>query len=208
MYRIRKLIWQSQKCSILLGMYCVLFCLLFSCLICDWNGLELILNCLWNSILNEPSLGEWTSRAELCDNLHVPVGLSSQLLFRNRNLYIYFLTHQIILQVRIAVVGKYTGLSDAYLSVLKVDITHYLSVDSVWITKWFPCLGSHIWITCLGSLTCFCGLSQKARSWLGSSLWSRKRNWERGTVTVFWLHNYVFTYSQILMQSHFLFCFV
>jgi CTP synthase len=61
------------------------------------------------SILNEPSLGEWTSRAELCDNLHVPV--------------------------RIAVVGKYTGLSDAYLSVLKVDITHYLSVDSVWITK-------------------------------------------------------------------------
>ncbi|KAK9149938.1 hypothetical protein Syun_008247 [Stephania yunnanensis] len=41
----------------------------------------------------EPALGEWTSRAELCDRLHEPV--------------------------RIAMVGKYTGLSDAYLSVLK-----------------------------------------------------------------------------------------
>ncbi|XP_013634205.1 CTP synthase isoform X2 [Brassica napus] len=41
----------------------------------------------------EPSLEKWASMVEICDNLHV--------------------------QVRIAVVGKYTDLSDAYLSVLK-----------------------------------------------------------------------------------------
>ncbi|XP_060197486.1 uncharacterized protein LOC132626588 isoform X1 [Lycium barbarum] len=44
-------------------------------------------------VAREPALGEWTSRAELCDKLHEPV--------------------------RVAMVGKYTGLSDAYLSVLK-----------------------------------------------------------------------------------------
>jgi CTP synthase len=90
------------------------------------------------SILNEPSLGEWTSRAELCDNLHVPVGLSSQLLFRNRNLYIYFLTHQIILQVRIAVVGKYTGLSDAYLSVLKALLHASVACRKKLVVDWVP----------------------------------------------------------------------
>ncbi|KAG5516175.1 hypothetical protein RHGRI_037024 [Rhododendron griersonianum] len=42
---------------------------------------------------SEPELGEWTTRAKLCDSLHQPV--------------------------RIAMVGKYTGLSDSYLSVLK-----------------------------------------------------------------------------------------
>ncbi|EXB56437.1 CTP synthase [Morus notabilis] len=45
------------------------------------------------SIATEPDLEEWTSRAELADLLHEPV--------------------------RIAMVGKYTGLSDSYLSVLK-----------------------------------------------------------------------------------------
>ncbi|XP_074581527.1 uncharacterized protein LOC141838040 [Curcuma longa] len=44
-------------------------------------------------IAKEPRLGEWTRRAEICDTLQDPV--------------------------RIAMVGKYTGLSDAYLSVLK-----------------------------------------------------------------------------------------
>ncbi|CAK9169875.1 unnamed protein product [Ilex paraguariensis] len=59
----------------------------------------------------EPALGEWTSRAELCDMLHEPV--------------------------RIAMVGKYTGLSDSYLSVLKallhasVACRRKLSVDWV-----------------------------------------------------------------------------
>ncbi|KAF4349408.1 hypothetical protein F8388_020991 [Cannabis sativa] len=46
------------------------------------------------SIARQPDLEEWTSRAEIADLLHDPV--------------------------RIAMVGKYTGLSDAYLSVLKV----------------------------------------------------------------------------------------
>ncbi|XP_055818463.1 uncharacterized protein LOC129887407 isoform X1 [Solanum dulcamara] len=47
-------------------------------------------------VAQEPALGEWTSRAALCDKLQEPVGY-----------------------VRVAMVGKYTGLSDAYLSVLK-----------------------------------------------------------------------------------------
>ncbi|KAI7999693.1 CTP synthase 1 [Camellia lanceoleosa] len=46
-----------------------------------------------SSVAGIPTLKEWTSRAELCDRLHEPV--------------------------RIAMVGKYTGLSDSYLSVLK-----------------------------------------------------------------------------------------
>lgn len=45
------------------------------------------------SMAREPDLEEWTSRTELADALHEPV--------------------------RIAMVGKYTGLSDSYLSVLK-----------------------------------------------------------------------------------------
>ncbi|XP_052183062.1 uncharacterized protein LOC127795438 isoform X2 [Diospyros lotus] len=44
-------------------------------------------------VAREPVLEEWTARAKLCDMLHEPV--------------------------RIAMVGKYTGLSDSYLSVLK-----------------------------------------------------------------------------------------
>ncbi|XP_054777679.1 uncharacterized protein LOC129285804 isoform X1 [Prosopis cineraria] len=46
-----------------------------------------------NGRVQEPSLKEWSSRADVLDMLHEPV--------------------------RIAVVGKYTGLSDSYLSVLK-----------------------------------------------------------------------------------------
>lgn len=44
-------------------------------------------------IPSKPVLGEWTARAQLCDMLNEPV--------------------------RVAMVGKYTGLSDSYLSVLK-----------------------------------------------------------------------------------------
>ncbi|XP_030481055.2 uncharacterized protein LOC115698016 isoform X1 [Cannabis sativa] len=63
------------------------------------------------SIARQPDLEEWTSRAEIADLLHDPV--------------------------RIAMVGKYTGLSDAYLSVLKallhasVGLGKKLSVDWV-----------------------------------------------------------------------------
>ncbi|KAE9614520.1 putative CTP synthase (glutamine hydrolyzing) [Lupinus albus] len=49
----------------------------------------------------EPNLEEWTRRAEACDLLHEPV--------------------------HIALVGKYTGLSDAYLSILKALV--HASVD-------------------------------------------------------------------------------
>lgn len=64
-----------------------------------------------NGITQEPDLEEWTIRAETCDLLHEPV--------------------------RIALVGKYTCLSDSYLSVLKalfhasVNCQKKLSVD--WI---------------------------------------------------------------------------
>ncbi|CAH9121851.1 unnamed protein product [Cuscuta epithymum] len=60
----------------------------------DQKAHEAILRALnLEGVAKEPALGEWTSRAELCDMLHEPV--------------------------RVAMVGKYTGLSDSYLSVLK-----------------------------------------------------------------------------------------
>ncbi|XP_057465873.1 uncharacterized protein LOC130755522 isoform X1 [Actinidia eriantha] len=60
----------------------------------DQKAHEAILKVLnLSGIIGEPALGEWTSMAELCDRLHEPV--------------------------RIAMIGKYTGLSDSYLSVLK-----------------------------------------------------------------------------------------
>ncbi|KAJ0985430.1 hypothetical protein J5N97_003786 [Dioscorea zingiberensis] len=49
---------------------------------------------IYNNVAQEPMLEEWMARAKICDTLHDPV--------------------------RIALVGKYTGLSDSYLSVLKV----------------------------------------------------------------------------------------
>ncbi|RAL53483.1 hypothetical protein DM860_007155 [Cuscuta australis] len=60
----------------------------------DQKAHEAILRALnLKGVAMEPALGEWESRAELCDNLHDPV--------------------------RVAMVGKYTGLSDSYLSVVK-----------------------------------------------------------------------------------------
>ncbi|KAM1122916.1 hypothetical protein FF1_004364 [Malus domestica] len=64
------------------------------CHVPDQNAHEAILkgfNLL--GVAREPNLREWTARTEISANLHDPV--------------------------RIAMVGKYTGLSDAYLSVLK-----------------------------------------------------------------------------------------
>lgn len=63
------------------------------------------------SVARPPCLEKWTKRAEICDNLVTPV--------------------------KIAMVGKYTGLSDAYLSVLKalehasIECSRKLSVE--WI---------------------------------------------------------------------------
>ncbi|OIV93799.1 hypothetical protein TanjilG_03762 [Lupinus angustifolius] len=68
-----------------------------------------------NGVAREPSLEEWTCRAEAYDLLHEPV--------------------------RIALVGKYTDLSDAYLSILKalvhasVDCQKKLFVDWILATN-------------------------------------------------------------------------
>ncbi|XP_049362778.1 uncharacterized protein LOC125827515 isoform X2 [Solanum verrucosum] len=60
----------------------------------DQKAHEAILKVLnLKGVAQQPALGEWTSQAALCDKLQEPV--------------------------RVAMVGKYTGLSDAYLSVLK-----------------------------------------------------------------------------------------
>lgn len=64
-----------------------------------------------SSVARSPCLEKWTKRAEICDNLVTPV--------------------------KIAMVGKYTGLSDAYLSVLKalehasIECSRKLSVEWV-----------------------------------------------------------------------------
>ncbi|CAN1828610.1 CTP synthase [Linum perenne] len=59
-----------------------------------------------------PELKEWTARAELCDALHEPV--------------------------RIAMVGKYTGLSDAYLSVLKALLHASVAFSKKLVVDWVP----------------------------------------------------------------------
>lgn len=60
----------------------------------------------------QPALGEWTSRAELCDRLHEPV--------------------------RIAMVGKYTGLSDSYLSVIKALLHASVACCRKLCIDWVP----------------------------------------------------------------------
>ncbi|KAJ3694268.1 hypothetical protein LUZ60_009748 [Juncus effusus] len=60
----------------------------------------------------EPRLDEWKNRAEICDNLHEPV--------------------------RIAMVGKYTDLSDSYLSVLKALLHASVACQRKLIVDWVP----------------------------------------------------------------------
>ncbi|KAG2685044.1 hypothetical protein I3760_10G106300 [Carya illinoinensis] len=64
----------------------------------------------------EPALEEWTSRAEICDKLHEPV--------------------------HIAMVGKYTGLSDSYLSVLKALVHASVFHRKKLVVDWVP--ASHL----------------------------------------------------------------
>ncbi|GMN55607.1 hypothetical protein TIFTF001_024730 [Ficus carica] len=73
--------------------------------------------CLWFvgriltcSVAREPDLEEWTARTKICDLLHSPV--------------------------RIAMVGKYTGLSDAYLSVLKALLHASVACRRKLIVDW------------------------------------------------------------------------
>ncbi|EAY99088.1 hypothetical protein OsI_21045 [Oryza sativa Indica Group] len=68
---------------------------LFPIYVCDQKAHEAILKVLnLGSVAGEPNLEEWTARADLYDTLQETV--------------------------RIAMVGKYTGVSDTYLSVMKV----------------------------------------------------------------------------------------
>ncbi|KAJ4752390.1 CTP synthase [Rhynchospora pubera] len=65
-----------------------------------------------SSISSEPALEEWKKRAEICDNLQE--------------------------SVRIAMVGKYTGLSDSYLSVLKALLHASIACERKLIIEWVP----------------------------------------------------------------------
>ncbi|CAN1328033.1 CTP synthase [Linum perenne] len=67
---------------------------------------------LVHGVTREPDLREWTARAELCDKLHEPV--------------------------RIAMVGKYTGLSDAYLSVHKALLHASVALHKKLLVDWVP----------------------------------------------------------------------
>lgn len=63
-------------------------------------------------IAKEPVLEEWTTRAEICDTLQNPV--------------------------RIVMVGKYTGLSDSYLSVLKALLHASIACRRKLVVEWVP----------------------------------------------------------------------
>ncbi|KAJ7982123.1 CTP synthase family protein [Quillaja saponaria] len=63
-------------------------------------------------LAKEPDLEEWITRTELCDMLHEPV--------------------------RIAMVGKYTGLSDSYLSVVKALLHASVACHRKLIVDWVP----------------------------------------------------------------------
>ncbi|CAI0546158.1 unnamed protein product [Linum tenue] len=79
----------------------------------DQKAHEAILRVLnLHGVAKEPDLREWTARAELCDALHEPV--------------------------RIAMVGKYTGLSDAYLSVLKALLHASVALQKKLVVDWVP----------------------------------------------------------------------
>ena len=90
--------------------------------------------CSVGKVTREPQLSEWTERASRCDRLKTPVGLliiltsvsNTELtpsLYNNQCLILW---HENPFQVRIAMVGKYTGLSDSYLSVIKVPLLFYI----------------------------------------------------------------------------------
>ncbi|KAE8659436.1 CTP synthase 1 [Hibiscus syriacus] len=64
------------------------------------------------SVTKEPALKEWTTRAEICDSLHEPV--------------------------TIAIVGKYTGLSDTYLSILKALLHASVACGKKLVVDWVP----------------------------------------------------------------------
>ncbi|XP_073299445.1 uncharacterized protein [Primulina huaijiensis] len=79
----------------------------------DQKAHEAILKVLnLNGEARKPALEEWTSRASLCDMLREPV--------------------------RIAMVGKYTGLADSYLSVLKALLHASVACHRKLCVDWVP----------------------------------------------------------------------
>ncbi|CAN4078547.1 unnamed protein product [Withania somnifera] len=79
----------------------------------DQKAHEAILKVLnLKGVAREPVFGEWISRTELCDRLHEPV--------------------------RVAMVGKYTGLSDSYLSVLKALLHSSVACRRKLFVDWVP----------------------------------------------------------------------
>ncbi|KAG9159140.1 hypothetical protein Leryth_025978 [Lithospermum erythrorhizon] len=79
----------------------------------DQKAHEAILKILnLKGVSQVPAFSDWISRAELCDKLHVPV--------------------------RIAMVGKYTGLSDSYLSVLKALLHASVACHRKLCIDWVP----------------------------------------------------------------------
>ncbi|XP_038987139.1 CTP synthase-like isoform X4 [Phoenix dactylifera] len=79
----------------------------------DQKAHEAILKVLnLQRVAREPKLEEWMNRAKLCDALHDPV--------------------------RIAMVGKYTGLSDSYLSVLKALLHASVACRKKLVVDWVP----------------------------------------------------------------------
>ncbi|WOL02115.1 CTP synthase-like isoform X1 [Canna indica] len=78
----------------------------------DQNAHIAILTKLELSSLGEPNLEKWMNRAVICDKLHEPV--------------------------RIAIVGKYTGLSDSYLSVLKALLHASVACRRKLVVDWVP----------------------------------------------------------------------
>ncbi|VFQ61195.1 unnamed protein product [Cuscuta campestris] len=79
----------------------------------DQKAHEAILRALnLNGVVKEPSLGEWTLRAELCDKLYD--------------------------LVKVAIVGKYAGLSDSYLSIMKALLHASVACHRKLCVDWVP----------------------------------------------------------------------
>ncbi|CAH9068660.1 unnamed protein product [Cuscuta europaea] len=79
----------------------------------DQKAHEAILGVLnLKGVVKEPSLGEWTRRAELCDKLYDPI--------------------------KVAIVGKYAGLSDSYLSVVKALLHASVACHRKLCVDWVP----------------------------------------------------------------------
>lgn len=92
------------------------------------------------SVARKPALELWTARTKVCDMLHDPVSL--KILNNINSTFPFWLCAWLScpLQVRIAMVGKYTGLSDSYLSVLKVNVLFIENIVYPSVAFFYPLL--------------------------------------------------------------------